>query len=97
MKFEISKLALEDINSIWLYTMENWSKNQANKYYKLLIKEINALRKNPLIGRPIEDVKNHHRIIQVKSHLIVYKISNNIIYADRILHQSVDIENQLIE
>jgi plasmid stabilization system protein ParE len=31
-KFEISELALEDLDNIWEYTVEQWSKEQANKY-----------------------------------------------------------------
>ena len=34
LNYELSKLVLTDIDNIWLYTIENWSKTQANKYYK---------------------------------------------------------------
>ena len=33
INYELSRLALEDIDNIWYYTIENWSKTQANKYY----------------------------------------------------------------
>ena len=32
LKFEISELALEDLDNIWEYTVEQWSNEQANKY-----------------------------------------------------------------
>jgi toxin ParE1/3/4 len=32
--FKISRLALNDLDDIWHYTIENWSKQQANEYYK---------------------------------------------------------------
>jgi len=36
MKYKISKKAFEDIDNIWFYTMETWSLQQADKYYKKL-------------------------------------------------------------
>jgi len=39
-KFEISKLALEDLNIIWEYTAEQWSKPQVNKYYNYIMQAI---------------------------------------------------------
>jgi toxin ParE1/3/4 len=33
LKLEISELALEDLDNIWEYTVEEWSIEQANKYY----------------------------------------------------------------
>ena len=97
LNFELKKLALKDINNIWPYTAEQWSNNQANKYYKLILNEIDSICKNPEIGRSIQEVKNHHRVKLVKSHLIVYKVQAETIYVDRILHQQMDIENQLNE
>ena len=35
-EYRISAQALEDIDKIWLYTLENWSLNQANHYYRLI-------------------------------------------------------------
>jgi toxin ParE1/3/4 len=39
-EYIISEKALEDLNNIWLYTVENWSVKQANKYYNLILDEI---------------------------------------------------------
>ena len=95
LNYELSKLALTDINNIWLYTIENWSKTQANKYYKDMIREIQIICKNPEIGKSIKEIKPNHRIRLVKSHLIVYKVLESKIYVDRILHKRMDIENIL--
>jgi toxin ParE1/3/4 len=40
VKYRISDTALEDIDKIWLYTLENWSLEQANRYYRLIYQEI---------------------------------------------------------
>ena len=70
---------------------------QANKYYKEIFQLINEICNNSELGKSIDEVKKGHRRINVKSHMIVYKIVNEKIYIDRILHQKMDIEKHLIE
>jgi len=95
--FELSRLSLNDIDNIWTYTAQKWTKSQANKYYKNLFKDISLICKNPDIGKRIEFVKPKHRIFKSKSHLIIYKLDNQKIWIDRILHERMDIENKLKE
>ena len=97
MKFEVSKLALKDIDSIWDYTEEKWSRTQANKYYKEIFKEITFICKNPEIGRLVGDAKPDHRLRNFKSHIIIYKIKDSIVFIDRVLHLKMDIDNILEE
>ncbi len=94
--YEISKLAETDLENIWLYTLENWSLPQANKYYSLIIAEIQSICHNLKIGKTIEEIKTEHRIRKVQTHLIVYQIKQDKIWVDRILHKRMDIESKLI-
>ena len=91
--FEVSKLALKDLEDIWGYTVEHWSIQQANKYYKEIFEVINEICSNSEIGIPIDDIKRGHRKIPIKSHLIIYKVKQQTIYIDRILHQKMDYDN----
>lgn len=93
--FEISKLAFQDINDIWEYTAKQWSKQQANKYYNEIFQAINEVCKNPELGKSIDQVKPGHHKLNVKSHMIIYKAGEDIIYVDRILHQKMYIEKHL--
>ena len=95
--FKLSKLALSDLDSIWEYTFESWSKTQANRYYKDLFKAIDTICASPEIGRSINEVKKNHRIIDFKSHMIIYKIIDQRILIDRILHKRMDIDTILDE
>ena len=95
IKFELSQLAQNDLEDVWIYTVKNWSINQANRYYKLIIEEINALCSNPEIGKSISKIKKLHRVLPIKSHLIIYKIANDTIWIDRVLHKSMDIDTHL--
>ena len=93
--YKLSKLALEDINSIWEYSALMWNIKQANNYYDELFVGINSICDNPEIGKSIKEVKDNHRALVVRSHMIIYKIENNKILVDRILNQKMDIENHL--
>lgn len=95
MEYELSKLAIIDLENIYAYTVEAWSISQADKYYKLILKTIEQICRFPEIGKSIDFVKPNHRMQKVKSHLILYKQIENKIYIDRILHERMDIDSQL--
>ena len=93
----LSKKAVSDLEDIWHYTVEKWSVEQADRYYNLIFDEIAFICKNENAGKPMEHVRKGYRASKVKSHLIFYKISNNIIGIVRILHERMDIENRLTD
>ena len=45
-EYIISEKALDDLNNIWIYTAENWSVEQANRYYNLIMDEIEFVAEN---------------------------------------------------
>jgi toxin ParE1/3/4 len=98
VNYRISNKAVSDLDEIWIYTFKNWSIQQADRYYDLIISEIEYLAKNPDSGISKEHIKKGYRASKVKSHLIFYKLSaNNIVEVERILHQRMDIENRVKE
>ena len=97
MKCKISLLASQDLENIWLYTFEEWSIEQADRYLNLIMDEIEYVAQKPESGFDFSSVrKNYYRTI-IKSHLIFYRIdkNNDTIEIIRILHQRMDIENRL--
>jgi toxin ParE1/3/4 len=97
LNFQISTLALEDLENIWEYTAEQWSKEQANKYYNELFAVIDRICENTDTGKPIDDIKKGHLRTNVKSLLIIYRVIGKTMNIDRKLHQKMDIEKQLNE
>lgn len=99
MKFKISILASQDIESIWQYTYENWSIEQADRYVNLIVDEIEYVAEKPESGFDVSSLRQGYFRTKIKSHLIFYKIDqkNEIVEIIRILHQSMDIENRLSE
>ena len=95
LPFVISKKAVSDLEEIWLYTVEKWSIEQADRYYNLVFDEINYICRNINAGKSMEHVRKGYRASKVKSHLIFYRVLNDTIEVIRILHERMDIENRL--
>lgn len=95
LPFVISKKAVSDLEEIWLYTVDHWSVEQADRYYNLIFDEINFICRNYENGKSMEHVRKGYYTAKVKSHLIFYKLENNSIQIIRILHEMMDIENRL--
>lgn len=86
--YRISEEAINDLNKIWVYTLNNWSKKQADRYYDLIIGEIEFLADNFMTGKSAEQTRRHYRLTKVKSHLIFYrKVEDDIVEIVRILLQ----------
>lgn len=97
-EYIISEKALEDINNIWIYTAENWSIEQADRYYNLIMDEIEHIVDNLDMARNFEKIRKSYRYSKVKSHLIFFKIDKNSeIEVVRVLYERMDIENRLAE
>ena len=74
-KYLISKHAIKDLNDIWLYTYQRWSIEQADRYYELLIGEIEFIAENYQTGKSLEQIRKNYRVSKIKSHLIFYRKS----------------------
>lgn len=99
MKYKLTKEAVNDLELIWLYTLKTWSVDQADRYFELIMTEIEFLTENPLYGKEYTHVRKGYLSSRVKSHFIFYKINQveNEIEIIRILHQRMDIEFRLDE
>ncbi len=96
MNYIISEKAIYDLENIWLYTLEKWSAEQANRYYKLLIDEIEYIAEDFERGREANHISPGYWVSKVKSHLIFYTVKEtSSIVIIRILHERMDIENRL--
>ncbi len=99
MHYKISTEAANDLETIWFYTLKKWSKEQADRYFQLLMDEIENLAKNPTLGKDYSEVRKGYYGSRVKSHFIFYKINKQKrnIEIIRILHQRMNIKLRLSE
>jgi len=94
--YNLTIKAKQDLVEIWEFTFEKWSKNQADKYYNLLIHQFNLLAENPYLGKNYRIIKDGYLGFPLKSHIIFYKISTgNKILIIRILHKRMDLSTRL--
>jgi toxin ParE1/3/4 len=95
-KYRFTNEAVKDLEEIWSYTKQKWSLEQADRYYNLVIDEIEFIASNPLLGRSIDFIKEGFRSTKVKSHVVFYKQQEDeTILVIRILHQRMDSENRM--
>ena len=99
MNYKISQEANWDLENIWLYTYENWSLEQADRYFNLIMDEIEYLAENPKSGKDYDRVRKGYFRSKINFHFIFYKVNRKKeqIEIIRVLHQRMDIDLQLNE
>ena len=94
----ISEEAQNDLNEIWIYTAEVWSIEQADRYYNLIVDEIEFISENYELAKDYSKVRENYWYSKVNSHFIFLKKTENIeIEVVRILHEKMDLKNRLNE
>ena len=97
MNYQVSEQAEIDLENIWLYTFEEWSLEQADYYFDLLMDEIEYISENPKSGTNYSNVRKGYFRSKIKSHFIFYRINlkEEKVEIIRILHQQMDIDLNL--
>ena len=88
--------AIHDLNDIWEYTFENWSENQADKYYAAIKIACKEIGEHPDLGKTYIDISRNLLGFKSGKHIIFYRsVSENQIEIIRILHEQMDLKNRL--
>lgn len=95
MNYRISVKAISDLEKIWLYSYYKWSKEQADRYHYLIIKEIEFITDNYNLSLNVDYIRKGYRMTKVKSHLIFLRKMGEVIEVVRILHENMDVNNRL--
>lgn len=95
--FGISKKAVADLDGIWKYTAQNWSIEQANRYYSQLHRAIVSLAALPeYLKLCYDEVKPGLLGCHVGHHIIFHhKTPDGTVWVDRILHEKMDFTRNL--
>ena len=80
-KYRISQQAIEDLENIWFYTLKKWSRTQADRYYNLIIEEIEFVADNFMTGKSAEQTRKNYQVQILFLQLSGYEseISSNIL------------------
>ena len=97
--YRLSKIADEDLLSIFRYTLETWGEDQLRIYLGVLEAARDVIAQNPLSpgSKSREDLAAGCRIFRAGKHYFVYRVKDSHIEIARILHESMDFETQVTE
>jgi toxin ParE1/3/4 len=80
------------MEDIWLYTLQNWSLEQADTYFSELMATIEGLAGGDRIGRSAGDIRAGYWKYGAGRHFIFYTLTDDRLDVIRILHKQMDVE-----
>ena len=94
--FHLTQAAKADLKDIGRYTQNKWGRAQRDKYLAMLDGCFQDLADEPLKGRDCSDIREGYRKYSAGRHVIFYhQILTDTIEIVRILHDRMDVEQQL--
>ena len=95
-RFQLTKKAVSDLAGIWEYTVDEWSEQQAERYYNLILDTCESISENPTIGKSYEEITKDLLGIRMNKHIIFYRVlAGRPIEITRILHAQMDLKKRL--
>lgn len=97
MRLKVSKAATDDLEGIWLYTLEHWSAEQADRYVSMILETFDHILRDPRAGKDFGHVRSGYYGVKAGSHLIFYRVNegDHAVEIIRVLHGRMDLENRL--
>lgn len=97
-EYRLTKKAVEDLNRIWVYTFDNWSEEQADEYYSMLLDFFQNISEKPALGKNYEGIRTDLIGLKANRHIIFYrKIESDLVETTRILHERMGLKNRITE
>ena len=95
--YKLTKVAVQEITDIALYTEMQWGVKQRNDYLDGLEQQFEQLAHAPLapMVKPIFALKRNCYSFAYKKHLIIFKKNSTGIRIVRVLHQQMHIQRHL--
>jgi toxin ParE1/3/4 len=94
-RYSLRQLAENDLEEIWLYTLQEWGVEPADKYIRELVSRFTWLSENPRMGKHRNDVKEGYYCFPGGSHIIFYTLTNYGIDIIGIPQQRMDMNSHL--
>ena len=85
-EYRLAPEAKRDLEAIWLYTLEEWGLEQANRYTDELTDVFAQLAVGPQLGTACDHIRTGYRRSRVGRHLVYYRVTDYGIAVVRILH-----------
>jgi toxin ParE1/3/4 len=94
-EIRISEAAESDFINIWATTFDKWGMDQADRYLDDIDRSLKSLAENPFLGPECSELLIGARRLLTGRHLAFYEVSEAANYVIRVLHQSMDVQQQL--
>ena len=89
-EYRLTPAAERDLEAIWIFTVQKWGLEQANRYIDLLTSAFDELSQSPKTAPACDHIRPGYRRRSVERHLIYFQITNYGIAVIRVLHESMD-------
>jgi toxin ParE1/3/4 len=93
--YKLSKLAAEDFEQIFEYSLLNFGVEQADDYTRSLEAVFLVIAQHPFMGRECAEVATGLRRHDHNKHVIFYRPIDKGIFVVRILHQQMSLNNAM--
>jgi toxin ParE1/3/4 len=87
--------AEEDLVNVWHYSAGRWAAAQADTYLNLILDTLDNLASGRVHGQSADDLRKGYARFLVGSHVAFYREASTHVHVIRILHQSMDADQQL--
>ena len=85
-EYRLTPEAARDMETIWLYTLNKWGLEQANRYTDELTEAFGQLAANPKMATRCDRIRKGYRRSQVGRHAIYFRQIDYGIVVVRVLH-----------
>ena len=95
-KYKLTNRAVDDFTQIWNYTFDEWSENQAKKYYHMLLDNCKEITNCPDFGKDYSDVIENLLGFKAGRQIIFYRrIKDNGVEISKIFYEQMDLKNRI--
>lgn len=94
-EYRLTPAAERDLEAIWVYTLQKWGLEQANRYIDILSAAFADLAESPKTAPTCDRIRPGYRRRSVERHTIYFRLTNYGISIIRILHHSMDAPRHL--
>ena len=91
----LTQEAEDDFIDILVYTAQQWGQAKQKEYDALLCHALEVIQNNPFLGYRHTLLPEDHRCFNVRKHILVYQIDGSHIFVLRILHQRMNLPDQV--
>lgn len=92
-RYVVTGRAREDLDTIWRYTAEHWSLDQAERLNQQFHQRFQSLAEQPRSGQSRPDLAPRIRSVSVQSFVIIYRPIDDGVEIVRVAHGSRRLED----